>query len=68
MMRMKCEMPSRGTITVAKRRVQERPKLNYPDLHDMSHEQVETVPGDCHRDARAKPPRTVTAREHHDGQ
>ena len=35
-------------------------------LHEVSHEEIKTVPYDPDRDARAKPPHTIAARENHD--
>jgi hypothetical protein len=47
-------------------RAQKRPKLYRPFLEEMSHEQIEAVPGRRYDDPNAKPPGTVSSSEHDD--
>ena len=46
---------------------QERPKQRQPPLHVMSYEEIETVPDDGDREARANRPPAVAARKDYDG-
>jgi hypothetical protein len=48
-------------------RAHKRPKLYRPRLEEMSHEQIEAIPGRRYEDANAEPPRAVSSCEYKDG-
>ena len=48
-------------------RMQKRPNHDRTCLHEMRSEGLQTVPNSRDREARAKSPRAVAARKHHDG-
>ena len=48
-------------------RLQKGPKRGRPSLHVMSHEEIETIPDDGGREARANAPHAVVPSKHDDG-